>query len=80
MSNDRNTPHRCSQIDLGHSIAGFWPISLLLWRSPGRGGSRPTGATLRGLNQAPLELHDFRGRYHHPSRTSGDLPAADPYS
>jgi flavin reductase (DIM6/NTAB) family NADH-FMN oxidoreductase RutF len=22
----------------------------------------------------------FRGRYHHPSRTSGDLPAADPYS
>jgi len=22
----------------------------------------------------------FRGRYHHPSRTSGELPAADPYS
>jgi flavin reductase (DIM6/NTAB) family NADH-FMN oxidoreductase RutF len=22
----------------------------------------------------------FRGRYHHPSRTSGDLPAADPLS
>ncbi len=22
----------------------------------------------------------FRGRYHHPSRTSGDVPAADPYS